>query len=166
MNDFAALQPYLTVPAQTFQVDEPSFDEEGFASLVLDEQVCVHFQVRQATRDLTLFVLLGEIPARFQTEMLHYALCANLKQTTTRGAVLGLEADTGTLVLHHVLPIEHLDNETLTEHLRGMQRVTQTWHTILHSDAGNDNAATPSAISVLQAALPMQGDLFCPMLFA
>ncbi len=165
MQHCSALQPFLTAVAQTFQVEAPVFDESGFASLFLDDQVCVHFQVRDQTRELTLFVLLGEVPTAFQSEILHYALCANLKQTATRGAVLALEADSTTMVLHQMLPIDRLSVDTLSEQLHAMQRVSQTWHRILAGDPV-DTASLPASVSPYQVALPLHGDLYCPMLLA
>ena len=88
---------------------ELGLDADGHCSLVFDGRVEVDLAYAEGDDRLTVAALLGRLPADAPAERYLELLDANFFWRGTEGATLGVERDSGTVVLLEALPLAGLD---------------------------------------------------------
>lgn len=165
MNATDVLLPALSGVANQFEVDTPEFDEAGFAVVGLDDEYPIHLQIRGHIQELKLFVVLGEIEKKYRSDIMMYALSANLKQEHTCGAVISFEPNSENLVLHQTIPVSLVDTEGLIDQCKALKRATEIWRAIL-SEAKKAAGFLKSGPPLKEIASILIGDMVNPAVLA
>ncbi len=124
-------------------------DEEGYCILGLDERIVLVMQYEPETESIVLFTDLGPCPSNDKSEFLADLLKANCLWAGTGGATLGLNADTGTILLCYRMPARHFEFEPFQSTIEGMVNTAEFWKSRMESHGRGE---TPSAF---QDAGPM-----------
>lgn len=138
MNIVPKLQSLIAEVGNRLELEELSFDDEGFTALRFDEDLVVNFQ---AVSDdaLMLYADLG-VPARGDA-IYPDLLKANLFWRTTMGATLSLTDDPKPRV---ILAIEflwqNLEIAELTTRLESFVNAVEDWGELVNKDTGQSEA--------------------------
>lgn len=142
MND--NVHRLLTDFGKYLGLESLALDENGHCSLTFDE-TCVHIEAMDESSFVLLHSSLGEIPENSGREIYTRLLDANYFFQHTAGATLGLEADTGLVVMSHVVDMQDME-------LSSWEAVVQAFVDAAESCARLCNTQAGSAPSVSRPA--------------
>lgn len=133
----------------------PEWTEAGFAALVVQEGVEVHFQYVAPAQEVLMFVMLGGLPELNRNNIIEYAMTANLFWRRTAGATLAYEKDHHTMVLQARLALLELDLGLLAERVDSLAEVADLWLGLIRKanglaeDEGSDKSAPVDAAGLM-----------------
>lgn len=145
--------------------DHPQFDEQNFAEVSRDGKTVFQFHHEPDADTVTAFVILGVVPEDNRINLLTYALGSNLFWQRTRGATLGLDEESMTLVVQQRFPLQHSYASSLQTSFHELGKVAALWQRILseakrRAGQSDQNQATPADnVAIL-------GRLIAPQAFA
>ena len=137
---------------------ELGLDADGHCSLVFDGRVEVDLAYAEGDDRLTVAALLGRLPVDAPAERYLELLDANFFWRGTEGATLGVERDSGTVVLLEALPLAGLDIGGLERHLDVFVATAETWVQALAAGGGaadGQAAIAPAGPGFMIRARPM-----------
>lgn len=127
--------------------ERPDFDEQGFAEVSRDGKIVFHFHHQPDADTVTAFVILGVVPEENRVNLLTYALGSNLFWRRTRGATLGLDEESMTLVVQQQFALDHNHASGLPTGFDELGKVATLWQRILgeaQQRAGKDKQTAAS----------------------
>ncbi len=109
----------------------PAFDEQGFAEVCRDGKIVFQFHHELEADTVTAFVILGVLPQENRANLLTYALGSNLFWRRTRGATLGLDEESMTLVVQQRFLLQPNYAADLQNGFHELGKVAALWQRIL-----------------------------------
>jgi hypothetical protein len=140
MADSERLQQVLGEFGATVGLEDLRLDEAGHCVLAIDDTLVVNLELDAAKGSAVLYSWLG-VPTGDLPEIYGQLLQANYLGQGTGGATLGLQAETGGIVLSQSVALEHLDLPRFNTALETFVNQAERWSERLAQPAPEAAAA-------------------------
>ena len=127
--------------------------EDNSCVLVFDGDLLLNIEFDEESERLVFSIYLDELPRENAEPLLRELLCANLFWHRTRGATLGLEENTGGLMLVYASSVLELDGGAFENIVENLLDQAEAWRKRVASHRESAPAFAPVAMS--QGAQPM-----------
>ena len=134
------LQQVLREFGASVGLEDLALDETAHCALAIDDKLVVNLEADAACDRAVLYSWLG-VPAGEAADVYSQLLQANYLGQGTGGATLGLQAETGGIVLSQPIELEHLDLPRFNAALEAFVNQTERWSERLAQPAPEDAAA-------------------------
>lgn len=102
-------------------------DNEGYCCLAFDEKIVVHIQYNYPNDSVMFFCQIGQLSEESQRRLRKKILKADLLWQGTGGTTIGVDNETGEVMMSFQESMELLDSERFQEVLRGFVETAEIW---------------------------------------
>lgn len=134
-------------------------DEDNYCCLGFDDKIITHLQYNQENDVVMLFAQLGTIDTDKANLIYPRILKANLFWQGTGGATLGVDDESGEVLMAYQLPIQILDFAKFQELLEGFINTAELWINTLEAVQQGMDASPETAKTGTEGELPPQGGI-------
>lgn len=128
MNRLDGFDRLLAEFGESIGIPEMAFDEDGLCHIRVDEEYPITFRRDDDNHNLVLVGLVAEeLPERLDREMVKEMLATGVEPLRDHGAALGLEPQSGTLILHQTMPLAKIDRAVLETMLGNFILMQKDW---------------------------------------
>lgn len=128
MNRLDGFDRLLAEFGESIGIPEMAFDEDGLCHIRVDEEYPITFRRDDDNHNLVLVGLIAEeLPERLDREMVREMLATGVEPLRDHGAALGLEPQSGTLILHQTMPLAKIDRTVLETLLGNFILMQKDW---------------------------------------
>ena len=128
MNRLDGFDRLLAEFGESIGIPEMAFDEDGLCHIRVDEEYPITFRRDDDNHNLVLVGLIAEdLPERLDREMVREMLATGVEPLRDHGAALGLEPQSGTLILHQTMPLARIDRTVLETLLGNFILMQKDW---------------------------------------
>lgn len=145
MNRLDGFDRLLAEFGESIGIPEMAFDEDGLCHIRVDEEYPITFRRDDDNHNLVLVGLIAEeLPERLDREMVREMLATGVEPLRDHGAALGLEPQSGTLILHQTMPLAKIDRTVLETLLGNFILMQKDWSARI-AGAGAEGEAVDQA---------------------
>ncbi len=128
MNRLDGFDRLLAEFGESIGIPEMAFDEDGLCHIRVDEEYPITFRRDDDNHNLVLVGLIAEeLPERLDREMVREMLATGVEPLRDHGAALGLEPQSGTLILHQTMPLAKIERTVLETLLGNFILMQKDW---------------------------------------
>ncbi|MBY4897898.1 type III secretion system chaperone [Cupriavidus sp. AU9028] len=128
MNRLDGFDRLLAEFGEAIGIPEMAFDEDGLCHIRVDEEFPITFRRDDDQHNLVLVGLVAEeLPQQLDHELVKDMLATGVEPLRDNGAALGLEPQSGTLILHQTMPLAKINRPLLEEMLGGFILMQKDW---------------------------------------
>lgn len=128
MNRLDGFDRLLAEFGESIGIPEMAFDEDGLCHIRVDEEYPITFRRDDDNHNLVLVGLIAEeLPQRLGRELVGEMLATGVEPLRDHGAALGLEPQSGTLILHQTMPLAKIDRTVLETMLGNFILMQKDW---------------------------------------
>ncbi|MCT9070513.1 type III secretion system chaperone [Cupriavidus gilardii] len=128
MNRLDGFDRLLAEFGESIGIPEMAFDEDGLCHIRVDEEYPITFRRDDDNHNLVLVGLIAEeLPQRLGRELVGEMLATGVEPLRDHGAALGLEPQSGTLILHQTMPLAKIDRTVLETLLGNFILMQKDW---------------------------------------
>ncbi|MBO4123451.1 CesT family type III secretion system chaperone [Cupriavidus gilardii] len=128
MNRLDGFDRLLAEFGESIGIPEMAFDEDGLCHIRVDEEYPITFRRDDDNHNLVLVGLIAEeLPERLERELVKEMLATGVEPLRDHGAALGLEPQSGTLILHQTMPLAKIDRTALETLLGNFILMQKDW---------------------------------------
>lgn len=128
MNRMDGFDRLLAEFGEAIGIPEMAFDEDGLCHIRVDEEYPITFRRDDEQHNLVLVGLIAEeLPQQLDRELVKEMLATGVEPLRDNGAALGLEPQSGTLILHQTMPLAKISRPLLEEMLGGFILMQKDW---------------------------------------
>ncbi len=145
MNRLDGFDRLLAEFGESIGIPEMAFDEDGLCHIRVDEEYPITFRRDDDNHNLVLVGLIAEeLPERLDRETVREMLATGVEPLRDHGAALGLEPQSGTLILHQTMPLAKIDRTVLETLLGNFILMQKDWSARI-AGVGADGAVADQA---------------------
>lgn len=160
MPSTALVTACLAELAQAHRAPEPEFDAQGFARIPTSNGLAYECYLPKNSRQLIVFMLLGELPQENRGDFLLEALRANLYQHRNSGSVLAYHEQENLITVQQRRNLEALDAVTFQKAMRHLKEVADLWRGKLEILRRKNRPETETAIPSVSPETARRPNLF------
>ncbi len=128
MNRLDGFDRLLAEFGESIGIPEMAFDEDGLCHIRVDDEYPITFRRDDDNHNLVLVGLIAEeLPERLDRETVRDMLATGVEPLRDHGAALGLEPQSGTLILHQTIPLAKIDRTALETLLGNFILMQKDW---------------------------------------
>ncbi|WP_064576880.1 type III secretion system chaperone [Cupriavidus gilardii] len=157
MNRLDGFDRLLAEFGESIGIPEMAFDEDGLCHIRVDEEYPITFRRDDDNHNLVLVGLIAEeLPQRLGRELVGEMLATGVEPLRDHGAALGLEPQSGTLILHQTMPLAKIDRTVLETMLGNFILMQKDWSARIAGADADGAEAEPASQAGTRAghALP------------
>lgn len=135
---------------ESIGIPQMAFDEDGLCHIRIDDEYPITFRRDDENHNLVLVGLLTEsLPENLDHDLVRDMLATGVEPLRDNGAAIGLEPQSGTVILHRTLPLSRIDRPQLEEILGSFILMQKDWSGRLGGLGGpaEEEQAPPPAAS-------------------
>lgn len=102
-------------------------DEEGYCCLAFDEKIIVHIQYNYPNDAIMFFCQIGQLNEESQKRLRKKILRADFLWQGTAGTTIGVDNETGEVMMAYQVGMESLNMEGFQEALKGFVETAEKW---------------------------------------
>ena len=147
MNGIEDYKTFLTKVSEETGIAAFKPNEDGFASMRVDDAYNVNFQFVEATGKVLCFIEVMELPPDAPKAVYRDLLAGGLFGRDTAGGYFSLEPETETVVYSYVFDLETASND-VEEFIHAIEKILQLcdlWAERIKGDMSADCGEKPSA---------------------
>jgi hypothetical protein len=122
--------------------DGLTLDENGVASLAIDNDIICLFCVLEAERELVTTLYLGRVD-KSDTDLLYEMMCGNYMGSYTAGGTIGIDAEEGLVALHQHFPLPVEEPDWIEEPLSALIGAARYWRDKIGATLAPISAGAP-----------------------
>ena len=149
MNGIEDYKTFLTKVSEETGIAAFKPNEDGFASMRVDDAYNVNFQFVEATGKVLCFIEVAELPPDAPKAVYRDLLAGGLFGKDTAGGYFSLEPETETVVYNYFFDLEKASND-IEEFIHAIEKILQLcdlWAERMKEDMEADGGEKPSSDS-------------------